>query len=56
MTWHFDFWSFWFGFVAMGVWLLGAYSFIRVFMTKPRSMKQVSGDNSTQIQIGRDDE
>lgn len=46
--WHFDLGSFWIGYVAMGVWIIGVRLFIRVFMTKPRSMKQVAGDNSTQ--------
>lgn len=37
-------WNFVTGFAAVGAWVIGVYSFIRVFMTKPRSMKQVDGE------------
>lgn len=50
---HFDWWSFFIGFVFTGAWVLGVLSFLRVFGVFPRrSFRQVAGDNSTQIQIG----
>jgi hypothetical protein len=42
------------GAAATGCWILGITVLIRAFQRKPRSMKQVAGDNSTQIQAGGD--
>lgn len=33
-------------------WMLGTWALISVFRTKPRTMKQVAGDSSTQVQVG----
>ncbi len=55
MTWHLDLLSFFVGFSIAGTWVVGVLAFLRVFFPR-RSFKQVAGDNSTQIQIGKDDE
>lgn len=34
------------------LWMLGVVIAINLFRTKPRTMKQVAGDNSIQIQTG----
>lgn len=42
------------GFVAGALWALGVILILTWVRSKPRSMKQVAGDNSTQIQVNGD--
>ena len=47
-------WGIMVGFALGALWACGVMVAITPFRRKPRSMKQVAGDNSTQIQSGGD--